>query len=81
MMRQAYRPRFWPVGLATLAIFFVVSTVVGALGVESVLVHSGLGLVIGVGVGQVRSVVWRRRHPIRDPVEVVELVRRMAPWN
>ena len=75
--RRAWSPRLWPI---------MVPTAILAGGLSWFLqpawyVSLSIGLVLGVGIAQVRFAIWKHRHPVISPAQFLDLRRRAAPWN
>jgi len=75
--RRAWSPRIWPIMIPTGLIVGLVAWFLQPVWYVSI----AFGIAMGVGVAQVRFMVWKHRHPVITPAEFLDLRRKAAPWN
>lgn len=73
--RRAWGPRWWIASAISLLISFA------ALIVLPVWASLPLSFASGLAVSHVQWWLWKRRHPLLPPHELVADLRRAAPWN
>lgn len=75
--RRAYPPRLWPV----VVVFASVAAILAYLIVPPLWLNIIVTAASAWTVVTIRWAIWRRRHPVISPEEVVEDMRRSARWN
>lgn len=76
--RQAYYPRMWPLWVAVLPVAFAFNlTMTFIAAFPRGLIAAGLCALVAL----VRVQLWKRRHPVLSPDEVLRRKRDAAPYN
>jgi protein-S-isoprenylcysteine O-methyltransferase Ste14 len=76
--RRAYTPSIWPIWLVSV---IVVVGVVYLARINSPWIIAGIGVLVGFAFQYCRWMIWRSRHPVISDEELLDDMRKAAPYN